>query len=54
MEEVLALAFETGCTIWHNTLSLGGSDFSAKVGFARFAEFTFFTFWGAGGMLVMK
>lgn len=47
MEEVLALALEPRCPIWHLALSLGGANLAAKIGLARFAKLTFFAFRGA-------
>lgn len=41
MEEFLSFALESGSAVRHDTLSLGGSDLSAKVGLARLAELAF-------------
>lgn len=44
MEQLLTLALESRCSIWHDTLSLCGSDFTAKVRLSGFTELAFSTF----------
>lgn len=48
VKEIFALALEAGGTVWHDTTTLSGANFTAKVGLAGFAEFALFTFWSAG------
>lgn len=42
MQKLLATAGESGCSIGHDPLSLGGSDLTAQVRLAGLAKFTFF------------
>lgn len=44
VQEVLALALESGCAVGHDTSSLGGSNLAAQVGLAGFAELALFAF----------
>lgn len=53
MEEVLALALESRGSVWHNTLSLCGSDLAAEVGLAGLAELALLALWGAARLLDM-
>ena len=47
MEEVFALALKARGPIWHDAFALGGSDFTAEICLARFAEFAFAAFGSA-------
>lgn len=49
MQEILALALESGGSIGHDSLSLCGSDLTAEIGLAGLAELAFFTFGCAVG-----
>ena len=47
VQDILATGLESSRSIRHHTLALGGPDFAAEVGLARFTEFAFPTFRGA-------
>jgi hypothetical protein len=49
MVDVLALALESGSTIWHEASTLCGANFAAEVGLSARAEFAFATFCGIEG-----
>lgn len=48
MQEVMTFGAEAGGAVGHNTFSLSGADFAAKIGFAGFAELAFAAFGGTG------
>ena len=48
MKQILTLALESGCSVWHDALALGCSNFPAQICLAGFAEFAFFAFRCAG------
>lgn len=48
MQEVMTFGAEAGGAVGHDTFSLSGADFAAKIGFAGFAEFAFAAFGGTG------
>ena len=49
VEEVLAAGLETGSTVGHHTLTLGGTDLATQVGLAGLAELALTAFGGADG-----
>lgn len=46
MQKLFSAGSESRCAIWHDTLTLGGTDLPAQVRFTRYAEFTFATLGG--------
>ena len=51
MQKVLSLALESRGSVWHNTLSLCGSDLATEIGLARLAELALLTFWCTANVL---
>lgn len=49
VQEVLALALESGCPVWHLPFALGGPDLPAQVCLAGFAKLTFLALGCANG-----
>ena len=49
MEQFLAIALESRCTVRHYSFALCGPDLAAEVCLARLAKFAFTAFGCAGG-----
>lgn len=52
MEQFLALALESRCTVRHNSFALCSPDLAAEIGLARLAEFAFTAFGCARGPMI--
>ena len=47
MQQILALALESRCSVRHHAFSLRSSNLTAEIRLARLAELAFFAFWSA-------
>ncbi len=52
MEQFLALALESRCTVRHYSFALGSPDLAAEICFARLAKFAFAAFGCAEGQMI--